>query len=556
MTLAPVALLLLAACVPEAEKPDDADGDGWSELDGDCDDGDGAIHPGAAERCDGADQDCDGAVDEDPVDPVTVWDDGDGDGHGAGESRTGCGLEGAASGGDCDDADAEVYPGAAEVCGNARDDDCDGGAGACLPSGSQPLQGVVITGPGAASFGGAVAVIGDQTGDGLADLVVGSWGRDAPSDPKDTPYVWVWSVARDARLDEAQAAVEVLGFDKPGQRAGAALAAADWTGDGVDDLLIGAPGGGGTGPDWGAVYLLEGPLEASETVPPYVSDIGYFAFDGCGLYETGAGRDEFGSGLAAVPDLDGDGVSELAVGAPAWVKGSHSGRVSVFPGGAIDAVSGEPLFHVRSSVPATELGWVIAGLPDWDGAGYGRLLLGSPWSESYSGLLGLVEGHPGEDLVLEELPVRVVGAESGGRFGMALAWEPEAGRVVVGAPSDHTIGPGAVWSLRPDDLVAGTWSAEEVGEERPSPPGALGYGSAVAVGDVDGDALADLLAGAVYGGTAHVSTTLGGEWSHAGTSWSLGLAVALMDGDGDPFADLVLPDPGADVVYVVRGTGW
>jgi len=43
---------------------DDADGDGWSEAEGDCDDGDADRHPGADERCDGIDQDCDGQVDE------------------------------------------------------------------------------------------------------------------------------------------------------------------------------------------------------------------------------------------------------------------------------------------------------------------------------------------------------------------------------------------------------------------------------------------------------------------------------------------------------------
>ncbi len=83
----------------------DGDGDGTAVCEGDCDDTDGEVHPGAEERCNGADDDCDGAI---PTEEV----DGDGDGTAVCE-------------GDCDDTDGEVYPGAEERC-NGVDDDCDG----------------------------------------------------------------------------------------------------------------------------------------------------------------------------------------------------------------------------------------------------------------------------------------------------------------------------------------------------------------------------------------------------------------------------------------------
>ena len=83
----------------------DADGDGWSECDGDCDDGNAAVHPFATEICnDGVDQNCDGVTDE--------WTDNDGDGF-------------STCTGDCDDNNPDNRPGNAEVC-DYTDNDCDG----------------------------------------------------------------------------------------------------------------------------------------------------------------------------------------------------------------------------------------------------------------------------------------------------------------------------------------------------------------------------------------------------------------------------------------------
>ena len=101
--------------------------DGYAEVDGDCDDADSSVHPGADEYCNGADDDCDGDIDEiGVVDGSTYFADTDGDGFGDPDSSTtSCEEEDGfvEDATDCDDADAATYPGADELCDDA-DNDC------------------------------------------------------------------------------------------------------------------------------------------------------------------------------------------------------------------------------------------------------------------------------------------------------------------------------------------------------------------------------------------------------------------------------------------------
>ncbi len=94
-------------CSELTVEDEDGDGDGYTVCDGDCDDADITRSPGEQEVCDGIDNDCDSSTDEDV--------DGDGD------LVTICDN-------DCDDANIDTYPGAPELCDGA-DNDCDGALG-------------------------------------------------------------------------------------------------------------------------------------------------------------------------------------------------------------------------------------------------------------------------------------------------------------------------------------------------------------------------------------------------------------------------------------------
>ncbi len=123
----------------------DADADGFRGCEGDCDDDDAKVFPGAPERpVDGIDQDCDGG------DQCFV--DADGDGHGGPSFVPGTTLDCSGPGeaplaDDCDDTDPDVAPSADEVACNGVDDDCRGATPDCPEEPAPAPSGCGCTAP-------------------------------------------------------------------------------------------------------------------------------------------------------------------------------------------------------------------------------------------------------------------------------------------------------------------------------------------------------------------------------------------------------------------------
>ena len=114
---------------------------GYITSAGDCNDSDSGINPNALEICNGVDDNCNGQFEEGVI-FINLYVDNDGDGYGAiSNSISACDLLPGyiTTGGDCNDNNANIQPGATELCSNSVDDDCDGLVNeVCLPGNDEP----------------------------------------------------------------------------------------------------------------------------------------------------------------------------------------------------------------------------------------------------------------------------------------------------------------------------------------------------------------------------------------------------------------------------------
>ena len=214
------------------------------------------------------------------------------------------------NGSDCDDEQAAVYPGAPEICLDGLINDCDdtdgwAAAAACPPDGPYRVafaDGRLLGEAEGDVVGRVLASAGDVDGDGHDDLLVGAPEADVTSSGLEgAAWLVLGPVSGTEMLSDADARLDGDDF----AAAGTSLASAgDMDGDGFGDFMIGAPSDSADGTWAGTAYLIYGPVTGTHKLADETHRL-----DLSGTW------DFLGSSVANAGDTDGDGITDLLVGA-------------------------------------------------------------------------------------------------------------------------------------------------------------------------------------------------------------------------------------------------
>ena len=371
-----------------------------------------------------------------------------------------------------------------------------------------------------AAFGWAVSELGDVDGDSKTDLLVGE-----PFTATGT--TWVYSGRTGALLHRLDGA--------PGDEQGYAIAdAGDTDGDGVPDIVSGAPGVGR-----GSAYLYSGAT-------------------GQLLHTFSRGRagDFFGAAVAGAGDVNRDGHADILVGATMNDGGGRdSGRAYVFSGRT---------YKLIRKLDAGDEGDLFGSATDWtpdlDGDGRPELIVGAQNAGPTTGGKAYVfSGRNGRPLFT--IAPLASAVEFGSFFvaGVGDVNGDGTGDVYGADYADGSLGPGtgrAAVNSGADGSELRSWTGSAAG---------AGLGPGREAGDVNGDGLVDLAVGsytssdgAPQAGKVEIVSGVDGSVIRRITSTvafeNLGFdTVGVGDLNDDGVPDLLISAASGDRVYVVAG---
>jgi len=379
---------------------------------------------------------------------------------------------------------------------------------------------------GGALFGYALTFVPDVSGDGISELAIGAAAYDTVSaTAAGAAFLYFGGSTPDTTADWT-----VYGTSSYAQFGYSLAHAANIKGNGEAALAVGAPFDSTGGLSKGSVSLFYKSGSNLSTTPEK-------------LWGENSG-DRFGFSVAAGKDQDGNGNTDLLVGAPYYSNGqSHEGRAYLFRGTA-SGINSTASWTVESDQANAETGFSVA-IGDIDGDGKADLLVGSPhYSTTSSSQVATLDASVSGYQNYDHCGSSVAFIEADGIAGRPSAW-------IVGSPDAHatdgslTGGTATIWEYLPAVSIT---VQDGTAIESPAHSGIFRITRTGRTGS-------DLVVNYTSGGTAICSPSFDYNFYEGGTlkdcsgSFTIPAGSSFLDIEVRPYADFV--SEGSETVILI-----